>query len=115
MTGRPSMTTSCGTTSGVVHRRAERDQSPTIVSDYGKPVVAELSHQPHDIAGHGALARLGMARRVRRKRRFTISAQVRSYYEVMFSQSGRDLMPGRVSGDGREAARRAADTPVPDP
>jgi hypothetical protein len=86
------------------------------MSGDGEPVVPEVRHQPHHIAGHGALARLRVVGRNRWKRRTVVSAQVRRRHEVVFGQSGRHRVPGRVSARMTvQQHDRRAGTAVPDP
>ena len=116
MTGRPSRTIRLGHHLWMVHRRTERDQGAAVVPGYGEPAVAEVGHQPHDVAGHRALGRLRVVGSIRRKRRTAVAAQVGGNDRVMLGEPGRDRMPGRVGAwVPVQQHDRGARAPVSDP
>jgi hypothetical protein len=79
MTGRPSMTTL--DLIRVIHGRAEGHQGAPIMTHDREPVVAEVPHERHDVAGQRQLGRLRMPGRVRRQRGLAVAAQVRADHE----------------------------------
>ena len=80
----------------VIHGRAEGHQRAPVMTHDREPVVAEVPHERHDVAGHRPLGRLRVLGRVRRQRRLAVAAQVRADHEERVRQLRRHPVPGRV-------------------
>ena len=80
----------------VIHGRAEGHQRAPVMTHHREPVVAEMPHQCHHVAGHRSLGRLRVPGCVRRQRRLAVTAQIRADHKERARQQRGHPVPGRV-------------------
>jgi hypothetical protein len=81
---------------GVVHGGTEGHQRAPVMTHDREPVMAQVPHECHHVAGHRPLGRLRVPGRIRRQRGLAVAPQVGTDHEERARQLRRHPVPGRV-------------------